>query len=171
MNYHNIQTDDMLNGAGLRVTLFVSGCENFCEECQNSQTWDFESGIPFDKNALSEIMDKLSPDYITGLTISGGDPLHEKNAKTVDTIVHCVKKVYKNKKDIWVYTGYRFEDILNKIKNNELDISLENIDVLVDGKYMPDLSDLNYHYAGSTNQSVINLKETLKHDNRIILYT
>lgn len=171
MNYHNIQTDDMLNGAGLRVTLFVSGCENFCEECQNRQTWNFDSGIPFDTNALSEIMDKLSPDYISGLTISGGDPLHENNAKTVDTIIHCVKKVYKNKKDIWVYTGYRFEDILNKIKNNELDISLENIDVLVDGKYIPDLSDLNYHYAGSTNQRVINIKETLKHDNRIILYT
>lgn len=171
MNYHNIQTDDMLNGTGLRVTLFVSGCENYCEDCQNSQTWDFESGIPFDKNALMEIMDKLSPDYISGLTISGGDPLHNKNINIVNTIINCVKNTYKDKKDIWVYTGYKFEDILKRIQNNKINLSLENIDVLVDGKYIPELSDINYHYAGSTNQRVIDVKKTLENNNHIILYT
>ena len=74
MNYHNIKHDDMVNGDGLRVTLFVSGCSNHCEGCQNPQTWDPDSGIVFDTSAMAEILDYLGRDYISGLTISGGDP-------------------------------------------------------------------------------------------------
>lgn len=140
----------MLNGDGLRVVLFVSGCGHSCEGCQNPQTWDCKSGIEFDEIAMEELLDKLSPSYISGLTLSGGDPLFPHNQEKILEICKTVKDKYSNK-TIWLYTGYNYEDV----KDNEI---MDYIDVIVDGKYEKDKADAKYEWAGSTNQRVIRLK-------------
>ena len=175
MNYHNIKHDDMNNGSGLRVTLFVSGCSHHCNKCHNPETWSVDSGIPFDDNAISEILSELSNDYISGLTISGGDPLHYNNLDTILHLCQTVKLHYPNK-SIWLYTGYKWEEIFPIIKTNELDLRRgfrQNIiklcDVVVDGRFENDKANVNYHWAGSTNQRVINVKKSLS-SNEIIKY-
>lgn len=161
MNYHNIVKDDMLNGEGLRVTLFVSGCSHNCPYCHNPQTHSPISGIEFDKTALCEIFEQLDKDYIDGLTLSGGDPLHEENRAKIYNLCKTVKDNYRNK-TIWLYTGYNWEEIKDLIL-------IKYIDVLVDGNFIKSLADENYKWAGSTNQRIINVKESLK-ANKVILY-
>ena len=180
MNYHDIRTDDMLNGEGLRVVLFVSGCNHYCYNCQNPQTWDCNNGIPFTKDSINEILEKLNKDYISGLTLSGGDPLNENNIKEVLKLCKIVKDKYPDK-TIWLYTGYKWEqlilpiitDDLSLIRDNNVKMRLEILqlcDVLVDGKYVESLNDINYAWAGSTNQRVIDVKKTLDNNNIPVLY-
>lgn len=161
MNYHNITKNDMLNGSGLRVVLWVSGCEHRCVGCHNPETWDINSGIPFDINAENELFEALNHDYISGITFSGGDPLHIQNRSEIRRLINRFKKEFPNK-NIWLYTGYLFEDI------KDLDF-IEDIDVLCDGRFSLYLKDENTHWVGSTNQRVIDIKETLD-KNRIVLY-
>ena len=146
MNYHDITKDDMLNGDGIRVVLWVSGCTLQCKGCQNPQAWDRNSGIKFDKSAMSEILTALKPDYIKGLTITGGHPLEKYNVDDVVDIMYIVKKAYPEK-DIWIYTGYEFNDIKNQ---RVLDLA----DVIVDGRYEEDKRDLSIAFRGSTNQRI-----------------
>ena len=159
MNYHDIQKCDMLNGNGIRVTLFVSGCNHHCKNCQNPETWDPKSGIPFDKNAENEIYNELKLDYVDGLTLSGGDPMNEAN---LDDIYQLVSKIKKNfpDKTIWIYTGYTYDQLKNDNTENgkKRRKILEKCNVLVDGKFVEELKDVNYPYAGSTNQQIIYLK-------------
>lgn len=147
MNYHNIISDDMNNGDGLRVTLFVSGCTHHCLNCHNPETWDICSGILFDKDAENELFDKLKPDWISGITFSGGDPLHPSNREEILRLSRKFKELFPNK-TAWLYTGYEFEEI----KNLEI---LEYLDVIVVGPFVDALKDVNYEWAGSTNQRVL----------------
>lgn len=156
MRYHNITHDDMKNGDGLRVVLWVSGCEHRCEGCQNPITWNPDIGLEFGLEAKQEIFDQLDKDYISGITFSGGDPFYIKNIDVVTELIHKIKTKYDDK-TIWVYTGYQYEYILDNFY-----YALVNIDVLVDGKFIKELSDVNYHWAGSTNQRVIDVKESLR---------
>lgn len=165
MNYHNIKTDDMLNGDGLRVTCWVSGCSIRCFNCYNPQTWDFNSGIPFTENTMQEILYDLSKPYIKGFTLSGGHPLDPINAPEVLKIVKRVKMVFANK-DIWIYTGYVWEDI---IKDDILKEILKRTDVLVDGAYIDELRDISLPFRGSSNQRIIDVQESLK-QNQVILW-
>ena len=165
MNYHNIKTDDMLNGDGLRVTCWVSGCDIGCFNCYNPQTWDFNSGIPFTEDTMQELLYDLSKPYIKGLTLSGGHPLDPHNAAKVLEIVKRVKMVFPNK-DIWIYTGYVWEDI---IKDDTLKEILKRTDVLVDGAYIDELRDITLPFRGSSNQRIINVQESLK-QNQVILW-
>lgn len=165
MNYHNIKTDDMLNGDGLRVTCWVSGCSIRCFNCYNPQTWDFNSGIPFTDDTMQEILYDLSKPYIKGLTLSGGHPLDPHNAPEVLKIVKRVKMVFPNK-DIWIYTGYVWEDI---IKDDTLKEILKRTDVLVDGAYVDELRDISLPFRGSSNQRIIDVQESLK-QNQVILW-
>ena len=160
MNYHDIQKCDMLNGNGIRVTLFVSGCNHHCKNCQNPETWNPNSGIPFDENALNEIYDELKLDYIDGLTLSGGDPMNEANIDDIYTLVSKIKKDFPDK-TIWIYTGYTYDELKNdNTENGEKKRKiLEKCDVLVDGKFVEELKDVNYPYAGSTNQRIIYLNK------------
>lgn len=168
MNYHNILHDDMRNGDGLRVVLFVSGCDHQCINCQNPQTWDANSGIEFDLAAKEEIFDQLSKDYICGITFSGGDPLYPNNLYDIYKLITEIKNKFPTK-NIWIYTGYTWEDIVANdyivdtveytILRQEI-VSLSN--VLVDGQFIQELADVNYHWAGSTNQRVIDIQKTLK---------
>ena len=165
MNYHNIKTDDMLNGDGLRVTCWVSGCSIRCFNCYNPQTWDFNSGIPFTDDTMQEILYDLSKPYIKGLTLSGGHPLDTQNAPKVLEIVKRVKMVFPNK-DIWIYTGYVWEDI---IKDDTLKEILKRTDVLVDGAYIDELRDITLPFRGSSNQRIIDVQESLK-QSQVILW-
>lgn len=152
MNYHNILHDDMLNGDGLRVVLFVSGCEHRCNGCHNPQTHDPSSGIEFTKTAEDEIFEQLSYPYTKGLTLTGGDPLHPNNYATLLALCKKVKNTFANK-DIWLYTGYRIEEI----PPQRSDI-LNYVDTLVDGRFIEELKDDNFPYAGSSNQRIITLR-------------
>ena len=157
MNYHNITTDDMLNGSGLRVCLWTSGCNHYCDGCQNPQTWDPNSGIKFDTSAKEELFEELDKDYISGITFTGGDPLYEGNLPTIYKICSAVRRRYGNKKTIWLYTGYDFETCVDMF----YDI-IHLCDVVVDGKYVKEQSDVNYPWAGSTNQRIIDVQQSLK---------
>jgi anaerobic ribonucleoside-triphosphate reductase activating protein len=158
MNYHDIKHCDMLNGSGLRTVLFVSGCSNKCPGCHNPETWDADSGIEFTELSMNEILDSLNNDYISGLTISGGDPFYKQNIDEVLNIVLKVKSLYPNK-SIWIYSGYTMEYLYGR-DGVSMKI-LDNIDVLVDGKFIKDLKDSNLHYRGSSNQRVINVHESI----------
>lgn len=149
LNYHNITKDDMLNGEGIRVVLWVAGCNHRCPGCQNPQTWDIDSGIPFDDTAKLELFAELEKDYIDGITLSGGDPLHPDNLQSTTELLKEIKERYPNK-TVWVYTGYTYEQI-------QTIEPLRYIDVLVDGPYIESLRDLSLEYRGSSNQRVIRL--------------
>jgi anaerobic ribonucleoside-triphosphate reductase activating protein len=156
MNYHNITTDDMLNGPGLRTVLWVAGCSHHCKGCQNPETWDPEGGIPFDMKAFNEILDNLNKPYITGITFSGGDPLHENNIKDVLCIIDFIRGTYEYTKSIWLYTGYTYEELLTMSETNaDINAILSYIDGLVDGEFIEEQKDINTEWAGSTNQKVI----------------
>ena len=161
VNFHDITKADMLNGSGLRTVLWVSGCEQHCPNCQNPQTHPKDSGIPFDKEAEEELFESLKPDYIAGLTVTGGHPLEEYNYSEVLRLCKKCKQLFPNK-TIWVYTGYTWEHI------KDLTI-MKYIDVLVDGRFLEELADVNYPYAGSTNQKVIDVQKSLE-TGRAILY-
>lgn len=161
MNYHNITSEDMLNGDGLRTVLWVAGCSHHCEQCHNPETWNPNGGIEFDDNAMNELIEKLSKSWCSGLTLSGGDPLHEDNRATVLEICKRVKSMFP-KKTIWLYTGYEWENV----KHLEI---MQYISVLVDGKFDIMRADINYRWAGSTNQRVIDVIKSTT-ERRIILY-
>jgi anaerobic ribonucleoside-triphosphate reductase activating protein len=156
----------MLNGNGLRVVLWLSSCSHKCEGCHNPQTWDCNSGIKFDLEAKEEIFAELEKDYIKGITITGGDPLHDNNSLEVKDFILEIKQRYRTK-DIWLYTGYYFND-LKEFYPVKYDV-VKLCDVLVDGRYIKELSDINYRWAGSTNQSVIDIKKTLENNENIVL--
>lgn len=178
MNYHNITYPDQNNGDGLRIVLWVAGCEHHCANCQNQQTWNPQSGIPFDENAMNEIRNELKKDYISGITFSGGDPLHPKNVQNVLKIVYEIRVSYPTK-NIWLYTGYTWEQIMHPvitdINSEQLKILqmrkelVSKCDVLIDGRYVDELRDISLHWRGSSNQRVINVQETLK-QKQIVLW-
>ena len=112
INYHTITTDDMLNGEGLRVVLWVAGCGHFCKNCQNPETWDPTLGTKFTDDTLQELMDKLDKPHIAGLTLSGGDPLYPMNISKISKIVKAISKKFPDK-TIWLYTGFKYEDVAN----------------------------------------------------------
>ena len=171
----------MNNGNGLRVVLWLSGCSHHCYNCQNPQTWNPDSGIPFDESAKQEIFNELSKDYISGITFSGGDPLHENNLDDVLKLVQEIR-IYFPEKSIWLYTGYDF-DLLNS-KYNEYKYTpfaanadewltrweiISNVNVLVDGEYIDEQKDLTLKWRGSKNQRVIDAKQS-RVQNKVILY-
>ena len=159
INYHNITYPDMLNGDGLRVVLWLSGCSHNCYKCQNPQTHDPNSGILFDEKAEEELFRELSKDYISGLTLTGGDPLHENNLDEVLNLVNKIRLLMPEK-TIWLYTGYTFENLLEIMKNdNGIKDLLKNIDVLVDGKFQLANRKAGLRFRGSSNQRIIDIKE------------
>ena len=165
MNYEKIDKCSVSNGAGVRTVLWVSGCDIRCHNCQNPQTWDFNSGIPFTDDTMQELLYDLSKPYIKGLTLSGGHPLDPHNAPKVLEIAKRVKMVFPNK-DIWIYSGYVWEDI---IKDETLREILKYTDVLVDGAYIDELRDISLPFKGSSNQRIISVQKSLI-ENKVILW-
>ncbi len=154
MRYHNITKDDMLNGDGLRTVLWVAGCSHACKNCHNPITWDICGGIPFDEAAKGELFEALDQDYISGITFSGGDPLHLQNRDEVGVLIGEIREKFPQK-TIWLYTGYDWEDVKDLPY-----VGL--VDVLVDGKFVEALKDVKLHWKGSANQRVIDVKKTFE---------
>ena len=154
MQYHNITKDDMLNGDGLRVVLWVAGCGHACPGCHNPITWDENGGLPFDEAAKEEIFTELAKDYVSGVTFSGGDPIYPANREQVGALAREVHARFPEK-TIWLYTGYRWEEI------SALPL-MQYIDVLVDGKFIADLKDTKLHWKGSFNQRIIDVQKSLQ---------
>ena len=151
MNYFQITKCDMLNGDGIRVVLWVAGCAHHCKGCQNAYTWDPCAGIPFTEDTKKELFDALAQDYISGITFSGGDPLFPGNRATIADLIREIKQRFPQK-TLWLYTGYRYEELKSF---PEVQPVLNDIDVIVDGKFVEDLKDDDYKWAGSTNQRVL----------------
>ena len=149
MRYHNITKDDMLNGDGLRVVLWVSGCSHCCRECHNPITWDPNGGLLFDEAAKQEIFTELARDYISGITFSGGDPLYYSNRLDVSKLIREIREKFPEK-TIWLYTGFLWETI------DSLEV-MKDIDVLVDGAFEVEKKDTKLHWRGSSNQRVIDV--------------
>lgn len=167
MNYHKIDICNMDNGDGLRVCLWVSGCNHYCKKCFNPQTWDVRSGDLFEIPQIELIKYALSQDWCKGLTLTGGDPLFPENREQISSMCKSLKLEFPTK-TIWLYTGFTYDEL---VKNNDpyIDTIFKNIDVLVDGSYVEELKSPDKHWVGSSNQNVIDLKKTLK-ENKIILY-
>lgn len=162
MRYHNITKDDMLNGDGLRVVLWVSGCSHCCKDCHNPVTWDPNGGIHFDEKAKGELFEELQKEYISGVTFSGGDPLHVNNRDKIGRLAEEIKEQFPGK-TIWLYTGALWESI------REIPW-LSQVDVLVDGEFERDKKDTALKWRGSSNQRVINVKESLA-SGLVVLHT
>lgn len=143
----------MRNGDGLRVVLWVAGCNHCCKECHNPVTWDPAGGLPFDEEAKNEIFEQLDKDYVSGITLSGGDPLYPGNRLDVRSLCAEIREKYPDK-TIWLYTGDSWENIKN-------DPVMEYVDVVVDGEFHPEEKDIKLLWKGSKNQRVIDVRKTL----------
>ncbi len=170
MNYSEIKNYDIANGPGVRVSLFVSGCTHHCEGCFNEITWDFAYGNPFGTSVQEQLLADLAPDYIAGLSLLGGEPLEYVNWTELLPWLKTVKEKYPQK-DIWCYTGYRFEeDILNCFCRqwDAMKEFLSCIDVLVDGPFLLAQKDISLQFRGSRNQRIISVQESLQAGSTIL---
>ena len=164
MNYADIKKIDVANGEGVRVSVFVSGCNHHCKGCFNQCAWDFNYGKEFSEKEEQQIIDYMNHDYISGLSLLGGEPLEPKNQEGLLPLVKKVKEKFPDK-NIWCYTGFDFEkDVVGKMaKNNETTRELlKYIDVIVDGKFEEDKRDLKLQFRGSSNQKIVDVKKSLQ---------
>ena len=164
MNYADIKVADVANGEGVRVSLFVSGCNHHCKGCFNAQAWDFNYGKEFTEEDIDRIISELDYPYVAGLSLLGGEPLEYKNQQGLLPLLKRVKEKFPDK-DIWCYTGYSFDkDVVGHMVENcpETKKFMSYIDVLVDGKFEEDKKDLNLKFRGSSNQRIIDVPKSLK---------
>lgn len=167
MNYGTIKKYDIANGEGVRVSLFVSGCTHHCRNCFNQEAWDFAFGTPFTEETEDEILTALAPDFISGLTLLGGEPFEPENQRVLVGFLRRVKEHFPEK-DIWCYTGYLLDQELmedSRARCEVTDEMLGMIDVLVDGRFVEELKDISLPFRGSSNQRIIDLRATLKSGN------
>lgn len=164
MNYGEIKNYDIANGEGVRVSLFVSGCTHHCKNCFNPETWSFEYGKPFTKETEDYIIECLSPDYIDGLSLLGGEPFEPQNQEALLPFLRKVKNELPNK-NIWCYTGYLFDRELlseSRARCEFTDEMLSLIDVLVDGEFVQAMHDISLAFRGSSNQRIIDVQKSLE---------
>lgn len=154
MRYNKIRKMDISNGPGVRVSIFLQGCAFHCKNCFNPETWDFEGGTEFTEDTLNEVVTLCGKDYIKGLTILGGEPMHPNNIKTTELLAKTFKEKYPEK-NLWVWSGYTFEDYLSK-----QDV-MKYIDVIVDGQFQDELRNPKLEWRGSENQRVIDVQKSL----------
>ena len=172
MNYATIKYPDIANGEGIRVSLFVSGCTHHCKNCFNPETWDFNYGDEFTKETQNKIIEMLAPNYVTGLTLLGGEPMEPQNQLALLPFIQKVREIYGDTKSIWSYTGYIYDIDLIPQGRAYCDVTdnlLNLIDVLVDGPFIESLKNISLKFRGSSNQRIIDLKKSKK-ENKIKLY-
>ncbi len=168
MNYAAIKTRDIANGPGVRVSFFVSGCRHKCKNCFNSAAWDFEFGKPFDDNTVDGILKALEPDFIGGFSLLGGEPFEPENAEILASFLRRIKSQFPQK-SIWCYTGFVFDTELLKSENPSIKEMLENIDVLIDGRFVDELKNPALIFRGSSNQRIIDVKRSLISQETVLL--
>ena len=166
MNYSAIKNCDVANGPGVRVSLFVSGCTHHCKDCFNKETWDFNFGEEFTKEQEDQIIKLLEPSYIKGFSLLGGEPFEVSNQRVLVGLLKRIKETYPQK-TVWCYTGYLLDDELlqeSRARCEVTDEMLSYIDILVDGEFKTELKDLRLRFRGSSNQRIIDVKNTLAGD-------
>lgn len=164
MYYSVIKNCDIANGPGVRVVLFVSGCRNHCEQCFQPQTWAFDYGQPYTQDTADEILRLLEPDYVRGLTLLGGEPFEPENQLVLAGLLHQVREKFGSTKDVWAFSGYTLDQDLLAGRLGDPAVTkdfLSNIDVLVDGRFVAALKNLNLRFRGSSNQRLIDVPKTL----------
>ena len=157
MNITNIKYFSTVNGNGVRTAVFVSGCNLHCEGCFNSAAWSFDTGHKMTNEIIDKILESIEPEYISGLSILGGEPMDPKNQPGVAILIKKFRERFGNKKDIWLWTGYEYDSI--PFDGDTLYI-ISNIDVIVDGPFIVSKKDLNLPYRGSSNQRIIDAKKS-----------
>lgn len=166
MYYSALYKYDTTSGKGFHVSLFISGCIHHCKGCFQPQTWNFKFGQLFTDDTIEEVIEALKPNYISSICLLGGDPLVNANDPMLEKLLTCIRREYEHSKEIWVWSGYEYQEIIDDPIKLKI---LKYCDVLVDGRFVAELKDLNLPHKGSSNQKVINIQESLKH-NEIILY-
>lgn len=170
MYYGNIKKFDIADGEGVRITLFVSGCTNHCKGCFQPETWAFDYGTPYTEETEQELIDALKDPNIQGLTLLGGEPFEPENQRVLVTLLRRVKEELPDK-DIWSYTGFVYEKDLLEGQRKHCEVTdemLSYLDVLVDGPFIEEKKDIRLIFRGSSNQRVLNMKETLKQGKPVI---
>ena len=165
MNYASIRECDIANGEGVRVSLFVSGCTHHCKGCFNPDQWSFDCGDPFDEAVEERLLDLLSPSYIAGLSLLGGEPMEPSNQRALVPFLRRVRERFGDSKTVWVYTGCVLETELqaeSRWRTELTDEFLSLVDVLVDGPFVEELKDISLRFRGSSNQRIIELRKTTK---------
>jgi anaerobic ribonucleoside-triphosphate reductase activating protein len=163
LNYATIKKRDIANGVGVRVSLFVSGCRHYCRGCFNREAWDFLYGEAYTAEIEEKILSLLAPDYISGLSLLGGEPFEPEHQPVLIELLKKMKARYPQK-NVWCYTGFTLEELLggSRARTDMTDEMLSYIDVLVDGRFVEEKRNLSLRFRGSENQRLLNLKETLK---------
>lgn len=171
MNYGEIKNCDIANGVGVRVSLFVSGCTHHCKNCFNPETWDFSYGEEFTHDVQDRIISMLEPDYIAGLTVLGGEPFEPDNQEALLPFLKRFKEKFPGK-NLWMYSGYTYEELTgeSRARCEYTDDILSLVDVLVDGEFVEELKKITLKFRGSENQRVINMKETLKSGEIVLMF-
>ena len=154
MRYNLIRKMDISNGPGVRVSIFMQGCSFHCKNCFNQETWDFEGGQEFTEDTINKVLELSDKKEVKGLSILGGEPMHHTNIEGTTKLAKAFKEKYPEK-NIWAWSGFKYEDI----KDNDV---FNYIDVLVDGQYKDELHDPTLKWRGSSNQRVIDIKESKK---------
>ncbi len=162
MRYNLIRKMDISNGPGVRVSIFMQGCPFHCKNCFNKETWDFDGGCEFSQKTIDEVLELCDKSHIKGLSILGGEPMHPSNIKATTELAKAFKEKYPDK-TVWAWSGYKFDEDL---KDKEV---VKYLDVLVDGQYKDELHDFRLKFRGSSNQRVIDVKQSLNQD-KIVLY-
>lgn len=172
MNYATFRTHDVANGPGVRVSLFVSGCTHRCRGCFNAEAWDFSYGDAYTEELEKRVLDALSPSYIKGFSLLGGEPFEPSNQAVLAGLLEKIKAVYPEK-TVWCYTGYDFEKDILAGKLGDPSVTkrmIDNIDVLVDGEFVEEKKDLSLRFRGSSNQRIIDVRRSLE-DGETVLMT
>ena len=162
MRYNKIRKMDIANGPGVRVSIFMQGCEFHCKNCFNQETWGFDGGEEFTDETIEKVLNACDKEYVEGLSILGGEPMHPKNIEGTTKLAKAFKEKFPNK-TLWVWSGFTFEKYL---KDKPV---LDYVDVLVDGQYVDELHNPTLKWKGSSNQRVIDVKKSLKKD-KVILF-
>jgi len=165
IKYAQIREIDISNGEGIGVSLFTQGCTFHCKNCFNQETWDYHKGKEWSKEIEDIFLKLIDNPYIVRVSFLGGDPLYYENSDEIVNLCNKIKKIYPDKK-IWLYSGYKFEDIISDIQRKNI---LKYIDILIDGQFIDKLKDLNLKFKGSSNQRIIDVQKSLK-ENKIVLY-
>lgn len=168
MNYAQIFDCDIANGPGMRVSLFVSGCTHHCEGCFNAQTWDFAYGKEYTSDITQALIQMIDRPYIKGITILGGEPMEPENQKDVLALLQAIRSAFGDSKNIWIYSGYTFEQLIGKQPCRASTPTTKEIlaltDVLVDGEFVMAQKDVSLAFRGSRNQRILDCRASLKSD-------